>query len=279
MHLSLNEHEFIRFISDLHLTPDEARLETFYDFLNTLPESCRGLFILGDFFDHWLGYDIHQASYEKLAHKLSKVNCPIIFLPGNRDFLIEDTWLEKANIQRIPDPFSITINSKKIVLTHGDQLCSKDYFYQFFRQITRQRLIRKLFLCLPKNFRKAIFRGIRRTKHESSNVKKFAIDHQMAMQLTHTFDANILIHGHIHRPGIHVNETFNRIVLDEWMAENCQKQTISYLDINQELTLSLNSGMPSPERSSPIGSSREEVTSILSSSSSSSPIVESDKLY
>ena len=100
MHLSLNENEFVRFISDLHLTPDEARLETFYDFLDTLPKSCRGLFILGDFFDHWLGQDIHDTEYNKLATKLSSVGCPVMFLPGNRDFLVEDLWLKKANVKR-----------------------------------------------------------------------------------------------------------------------------------------------------------------------------------
>lgn len=239
MHLSLNENEFVRFISDLHLTPDEARLETFYDFLDTLPKSCRGLFILGDFFDHWLGQDIHDTEYNKLATKLSSVGCPVMFLPGNRDFLVEDLWLKKANVKKIPDPFRVTINSQNVVLTHGDQFCTKDYFYQFFRKATRSKYTQTLFLHLPKSIRKSIFRGIRSTKNKTTKVKKFAINHSMAMTLAHASHADTLIHGHIHSPGIHIEDDFKRIVLDEWMADTNQANSISYLDIDHLILFTL----------------------------------------
>lgn len=240
MNLSLNKHEFIRFISDLHLTPAEKRLDTFYLFLNSLPKTCKGLFILGDFFDYWIGLDIHQSEYQNLQDKLKSFHCPIFFLPGNRDFLIEDTWLKDTNLIKLSDPAKICINDKDIMLTHGDQLCLNDKNYQIFRRITRNHFTRSLFLNLPKAIRKFIFKQIRNNKQKDVFLNKYAIDEPSVEKLCNLHQVNVIIHGHIHMPGIHVNGQIKRIVLDEWMAGNNKEHNVSYLDINEQHIFCLN---------------------------------------
>lgn len=239
MHLSLNENEFVRFISDLHLTPEKRRLETFYHFLTSLPKSCRCLIILGDFFDYWLGSDMHQNDYNQLMTHLKNVPCPIFFLPGNRDFLIEDDWLKQANLNKLEDPIKIIINNQNILLTHGDQFCTHDHFYQFYRRISRKNIVKNIFLKLPKRVRKFILKGIRISKNKKALARKYAINHNSVKRISQIFDTNMIIHGHIHRPGIHINDEIKRVVLDEWMPEEDQKPSISYLDINNMNVLTL----------------------------------------
>ena len=46
------------FISDIHLTEDRPDVvRAFFDFLRWIPESTEALFILGDFFEYWVGDD------------------------------------------------------------------------------------------------------------------------------------------------------------------------------------------------------------------------------
>ena len=232
MDFLLKKNEFIRLISDLHLTSDPNRLNTFYAFIDQLPLNCKALFILGDFFDHWLGADIHTNDYHELQSKLNNVKCPIFFLPGNRDFLVEDSWLTNANLKTITDPTIIHVNHKKILLTHGDQLCTFDKGYQFYRTITRNKFSQFIFKCLPKPLRRYIFKHIRNQKKICGHVKKYAINAHSVDALCKSYQVNIMIHGHIHKPGIHITETIKRIVLDEWMSDNSQKHDTSYLDIN-----------------------------------------------
>lgn len=82
----------ILLISDLHLEeerPDITR--AFLDLLHTRARGAQALYILGDFFEAWIGDDgmtPFQRSICAALRELSDSGTPIFIMHGNRDFLI-----------------------------------------------------------------------------------------------------------------------------------------------------------------------------------------------
>lgn len=229
MHFSIDNDHYIRFISDLHLTSEKKKLSVFFNFLDNLCEDCQGLFILGDLFDVWLGKDAHQSEYQTLQEKLKKVTCPIFFIPGNRDFLIESDWLANADIVLLNDPTVIYVNQIPILLTHGDQLCTFDRTYMFYRRIVNMKWLQNCFRYLPLSFKKKIFKSIRNNKPQHQSLKRFCINTNHVNRMLKVNEANIMIHGHIHKLGTHIYGKIKRFVLDEWMPACSTK--FSYADL------------------------------------------------
>ena len=82
----------ILLISDLHLQeerPDITR--AFLDLLATRARDANALYILGDFFEAWIGDDgmtPFQASICQALRTLSDSGTAVFLMHGNRDFLI-----------------------------------------------------------------------------------------------------------------------------------------------------------------------------------------------
>jgi len=82
----------ILLISDLHLEekrPDITR--AFLHFLDTRARQAEALYILGDFFEVWIGDDAMSPFQRRIAqalHALSETGTRIYLMQGNRDFLI-----------------------------------------------------------------------------------------------------------------------------------------------------------------------------------------------
>ncbi|MEM8317771.1 metallophosphoesterase, partial [Morganella morganii] len=82
----------VLFISDLHLEaerPDITR--AFLSFLDERARRAEALYILGDFFEAWIGDDGMDAFQRSIAQSLRQVadgGTRIYLMHGNRDFLI-----------------------------------------------------------------------------------------------------------------------------------------------------------------------------------------------
>ena len=129
------------FISDLHLSEKTPELtQAFLKFLNQSKEACTHFYILGDLFETWIGDDDNSPFNTKIKEALSAftANGPeTFFIHGNRDFLIGDLFAKDTGIKILPDPFSFMIDGQKIVLSHGDFLCTDDVDYISFRSQVR----------------------------------------------------------------------------------------------------------------------------------------------
>ncbi|MFW2178335.1 MULTISPECIES: UDP-2,3-diacylglucosamine diphosphatase [unclassified Moraxella] len=216
------------FISDLHLSPNEPDLTQAFlallDKLNTLP-NLEQLFILGDWFEAWLGDDVAETGFmrdwltpmlDKLI-QLTKNGCQIFVMHGNRDFLIGQSFCDKFGGRLIQEPYYLKIGNQTIRLEHGDSLCIDDKKYQRFRKIIRNPLIQKLLLALPIKKREQIAHNLRQ-KSKLDNAKKS----MRIMDINETAvnqaleNADILIHGHTHRPAVHELVNGKRMVLGDW---------------------------------------------------------------
>lgn len=219
------------FISDLHLTAARPAINTlFFDFLEREARRASALYILGDFFEYWIGDDaLDQAEYRPIAERLRAVvgaGTPISIMRGNRDFLLGERFARETGCRLIEDPIVIDLYGTPVLLMHGDTLCTDDVDYLAFRKMTRTNGWRHDFLSKPVPERDAIARGHRELSRQSTAQKAPEI-----MDVTQTavvaalrqHGVHHMIHGHTHRPGEHIfdldGKPARRMVLGDWYRQ------------------------------------------------------------
>jgi len=216
------------FISDLHL--DTARPQIVEQFLTFLREEARqadALYILGDFFEAWIGDDAAGELENTVADALAALHAagvPVFYMHGNRDFLLGDAYARRARLTILPDPSVIDIEGERVLLMHGDTLCTDDVRYQAFRTQTRAAEWQRAFLGKPLSERQAFAAQARAESQRYTRSIGDAItdvDPEAVQKAMLTHHTSKLIHGHTHRPARHCIQ-FNgatpaeRIVLGDW---------------------------------------------------------------
>lgn len=204
------------FISDLHLSPENPAItDCFIRFLNREASHADALYILGDFFEAWIGDDTQNPFADTIIGALKNWPKPLYLMGGNRDFLMGEVFAKKINATILPDPTVIDLYGTPTLISHGDLLCQDDKEYLKYRKIVHQKWLQKLFLWLPLRFREKIAQKMR---HESSKYVKQASATSMDVTPSAVKDwlsiykVSRIIHGHTHRPVIYPE----RIVLPAW---------------------------------------------------------------
>ena len=141
------------FVSDIHLDPQRAHTyQRFVNFIQSVGEEADAIYILGDLFEYWIGDDAvdylgHRSILETL--KLLSNDVKIYIMRGNRDFLIGEQFAREIDGELLEDPTVVNIYGKRILLTHGDMLCTDDVEHQKFREIVLTKQWQEPFLALP----------------------------------------------------------------------------------------------------------------------------------
>lgn len=214
------------FISDLHLERIESPITNIFTaFLDDLNQND-SLYILGDLFESWIGDDNVSELSQYISDRLlmlSERDISVAIMHGNRDFLIGEDFCKASSIKLINDPRIIEIDTKKVMLTHGDELCTDDKEYQAFRSVVRNPLWQKDFLNFPISKREKIAGEAKDASKDSKENKAMEImdvNTDAVLKAFNDHDIEIMIHGHTHRPNIHKvsNEGKNltRYVLGDW---------------------------------------------------------------
>lgn len=212
------------FISDLHLTEDRPDcIRAFFSFLEWLPTSTDALFILGDFFEYWVGDDIDTRLSQDITEKLNDTNSTkgisLFFIPGNRDFSVGHSYCTKAGMTLMPDNRIFSIAGLKVLTCHGDLLCTDDVGYQRFRKIIRTPIVLNTLLQLPISIRIKIAQRLRQNSKTKFNKNRFYVDvnAQAVDELFDSSHADVIVHGHTHLADIHLCGNENkRMVLGDW---------------------------------------------------------------
>jgi len=213
----------VDFISDLHLQAAEPdTFEAWRRYMGQTPADA--VFILGDLFEVWVGDDmagepgfaadcaaVLQAASGRLA---------VFFMHGNRDFLVGDGFLGACRTTLLPDPTVLGFADKRWLLTHGDALCLADTDYMRFREQVRAPDWQRDFLARPLAERQAIARQLREQSEsrKRSAVEYADVDGAQARAWLEAADAQVLIHGHTHKPADHILAGRQRTVLSDWDA-------------------------------------------------------------
>ena len=224
-------------ISDLHLSPEEpALVQAFLALLDdclALPE-LKCLFILGDWFEIWIGDDAYLslAEDDRKKHwltpfivklkRLRVAGCEILVMHGNRDFLLGQPFCNLFGGELIYEPYTLTVGQQNYRLEHGDALCIDDKKYQFFRKIMRNRLTQWYLLNKSLEKRLVIADNMRqKSQQNNANKAAYIMDVNESAVIQAVKDSDALLHGHTHRPDIHpISNDKIRYVLGDWRLLN-----------------------------------------------------------
>ncbi|MCB1634026.1 MAG: UDP-2,3-diacylglucosamine diphosphatase [Xanthomonadales bacterium] len=213
------------YISDLHLD-DAAGLALLRDWLSIWASRAQSLTILGDLFEAWIGDDDDSPLARDVAALLrqtSDAGCELAFLPGNRDFLIGEAWLNRCGARLLQEPVQLDSFGHRTVLLHGDAECIADTDYQRFRQQVRSDAWRTAFLSQDLAARRQFAAHARAQSQAHTRAASAYLMDADAGELQQRIDdaaAELLIHGHTHRPALHLlhgaHGTAIRAVLGAW---------------------------------------------------------------
>lgn len=220
-------------ISDLHLSAQRpAVTQAFLHWLDTVVSQANALYILGDFFEVWVGDDLLQdAEYGRAflpvvqaLRALSAQGVQLYFMHGNRDFLIGDAFAQASGLTLLQDPARLQMAGKSVLLSHGDALCTDDVAYQQFRQQVRSPAWQHAFLSQPLAARIAFAQQARSQSAQnkaSQSMQIMDVNGEAVNQLIRdNHYPDVLLHGHTHRPAIHPllvdQHACERWVLGDW---------------------------------------------------------------
>lgn len=217
----------ILLISDLHLSEERPDITAaFLTFLKDKTTDCEALYILGDFFDVWVGDDNMGAFERSIAHHLAQLSqrgVKLYLMHGNRDFALGKGFCHLAHCQLIKDPWLTRFYDTPVLLSHGDILCTMDTEYQRKRRLYRNPIVLFLLKHLPLKTRQNIAKKLRaqsRMQKKNKTAEVMDVTAEAVVDLLTQHQVQLLIHGHTHRPAMHELEAngqrARRIVLGDW---------------------------------------------------------------
>ncbi|MGM1051352.1 MAG: UDP-2,3-diacylglucosamine diphosphatase [Pseudomonadota bacterium] len=229
-----------RLISDLHLHPGAPEItDGFLHWLEASARGCEALYLLGDSFETWIGDDLldlagrdptgHADLAEGVARALRRLadeGTAVFLMHGNRDFLLGSRFAKQAGATLLADPSVVTLGGKRVLLMHGDSLCTLDTAYQAFRAQARSPLWQAQVLSMPLPERIALARQLREQSGEANSSKAEEIMDVTPAEVVKAMAeqrVTTLIHGHTHRPAVHELEVdgqpARRFVLGDWRPD------------------------------------------------------------
>lgn len=215
----------VTFVSDLHLDPSRPAV------LDALSRLCSGLrsgdelFVLGDLFEVWIGDDDDDVFSRSVVEVLREVSrrASVSLLHGNRDFLLGERFAAETGVALLPDPFVVERGGYRLLLSHGDAWCTRDAEYQRLRAWLRTPGWCTETLARPLAERREIARAMRAQSRTSNSNKPESIMDVTEPEVSacaRTHGADTVVHGHTHRPGIHLlpnaRSDARRYVLGDW---------------------------------------------------------------
>jgi UDP-2,3-diacylglucosamine hydrolase len=224
-------------VADVHLRPGErAKEETALRFLREQAAPGNRLFILGDFFDLWVGPRHHGLGeyddvVEELA-RLARTGTEVYFLPGNRDFYGAELLAREIGARYIPEPRVFELDGLRVYVAHGDRLCARDLRYRVGRGLVRNRVAEWLFLNFPLELSFYLAHGYRTLSRRLLGHRDSRIVHVLPEVAKAIFasGADVIVAGHVHRAEeqtFTLNGHAHRLfTLGDWSAE------ASYLELS-----------------------------------------------
>jgi UDP-2,3-diacylglucosamine hydrolase len=216
------------FLSDLHLSPDRpAAASAFRAFCAGPARAASAVYILGDLFDWWVGddqmADRFVAGMVASLRALSDAGVPLFVGRGNRDFLLGDRFARATGATLLPEMSVVDLAGAPTLICHGDELCTDDAEYQAYRARMRDPGTQARLLRLPYAVRRLIAWWLRRKSRREKSQKADAIMDVAPATVTEAFRRHgvaRMIHGHTHRPALHVHEVDGlrreRHVMADW---------------------------------------------------------------
>jgi UDP-2,3-diacylglucosamine hydrolase len=217
----------IHFISDLHLSPLTAgTTRIFLAYLAGRARDAEALYVLGDLFEAWPGDDViddaDDAYHREIVaalRALTDSGVALFLMHGNRDFLLGEHFAQSCGARIVSDPYLLSCDGWRFVLSHGDLLCTDDKDYLAFRAQVRTPEWAKAFLAKPLVERRAIAAALRAQSKKAQREKRAELMDLNAAATDDFLRAQgyaTMIHGHTHRPAVH-SHLIDGIAVERWV--------------------------------------------------------------
>jgi UDP-2,3-diacylglucosamine hydrolase len=197
------------FTSDLHLAAGRpARTGRFVNMLMRMASRSdtgerSDLWLLGDVFEFWHEWlTIPPRRFRPVTEAVARAvrsGCRVRILAGNRDFLL-GRGFARTGAEVIRGPVSTSVGALRICASHGDELCTLDRRYQFWRGIVRSLPVRALASLAPTPLAFAaarVFMAMSEGEKERKGLAVLDIQDAAAAEVAaRGFD--LVVAGHVH---------------------------------------------------------------------------------
>ena len=227
------------FIADLHLTGRKKKtLACFWWFLRTRAARFDELFILGDFFEYWIGDDGAKPA-EPIARMLRSYASRgkrIYLMQGNRDFLLGEEFARHCRATLLKTQVVVeTASGKRILLAHGDEWCTLDAEYQAFRSKMRDPEFQREGLAMTVAERIEFAKKARAASQTGKRVKtpeEMDVVLESVAADCRRHDVETVIHGHTHRAAVHYEGGITRAVVPDWDMQSENPRHRGWVELN-----------------------------------------------
>ena len=200
------------FTSDLHLGAERyaASQQDFISFLANLPKDTRALYLLGDVFDFWFERKRRPMGFEAVLQALSDTvarGVEVFFLKGNHDWWTFGRLERETGLKVLgPQPVTLNLNGKRLVIAHGDDLGPMDFKGRLTRTVLKGRL--SIFLArylVPERLLYHIAEVWTRSSRHSNDLKPYIFTkesplYRFACSVEKGNPVDYFVFGHIHQP-------------------------------------------------------------------------------
>lgn len=135
------------FIADAHLqNPSDANYRRLLEFLRGHKGRIRTLYLLGDIFDFWVGFDsVVYSCYVPMLQclcELRQAGAGVVFCEGNHDFHLGGYISEELGCTVLTEGARVDLDGIPVYIAHGDLINPQDQGYRILRRVLRSRPVR-----------------------------------------------------------------------------------------------------------------------------------------
>ena len=199
------------FIADAHLQQEQD--ENYQDmlrFLSGLRGTTSTLYIMGDFFEFWIGYPTvvfpHYVPLLEVLRELHASGTEIIYFEGNHDFHMGPFFIDTLRARVLPGPADFMLDGRKAYLCHGDEVNNADIPYRLLRALFHSPVVRWLTHVVPPVVPNLIAERLGRKGRQNLRCKG---ENPAGRDILRGFAAkrfaegyDMVISGHFHQPYI-----------------------------------------------------------------------------
>ncbi len=231
--LDLGPDKKVYFASDFHLgAPDHqqslVREKKVIRWLASIENSAAAIFLVGDIFDFWFEYKhVIPKGHVRFQGKLAEIcdkGIPIFFFHGNHDMWMKDYFQEELGIRIYENQIQLKVNSKRLMVGHGDGLGPGDSIYKLIKKVFRNKIAQWAFKWLHPNLGMALAHAWSSKSRIRNNLNgdPFKEKDEWLFRYCKEIESNThhdyYIFGHRHLPlNMPVSSNSHYINLGEWI--------------------------------------------------------------
>jgi UDP-2,3-diacylglucosamine hydrolase len=225
------------FISDAHLGEnhyerEQKKTAKLHSFLDMVTERGDELYIVGDLFDFWFEYkhaipNEHMRTILKFAH-LKQTGCRLHYITGNHDHWLGGFLEDEVGFEIHHDLYQTELDGKKVLITHGDGLATKDRSYRLIKRILRHPLNIFLYRLIPPDIGIPLAKFVSQTSrgHSQKRPKEsFLNDYREYARRCIQGGMEIVVIAHTHVPEVVEFEQGIYLNTGDWV------ENFSYLEM------------------------------------------------